>query len=641
MSQTIAGHPDTFTFTNTYYKNDALKSQTYPSGRRVDYTVDDAGRVKTVSDGTTTYADMPASAGHAYAPDGRLQQMKLGNNLWETRDYHTPGTTTLFKLVTSDETTMLPGATVRVALGYHYHATQNNGNLMSHTITRSGTTWTQTFGYDGVNRLETANETNGYNRKFGYDAFGNRWVPPNTNPGMVADESHEPRFQSQFDPATNRMTTSTVAYDAAGNQTLYSPHTLAYDAENRLKSMTHASSGSGTYLYDGQGRRVKKTWTPGGGTAEDTYYVYDIAGNLAAEYGTASNRCRDPAPPATLYPFTDMLGSVRAVTDAAGTVVECYDYLPFGRMLSSSDNSRSTSCHPADPDTAFDSEVSQKFTGQVRDEETRLDYFKARYMSAPQGRFMSIDPLLASADAALPQSWNRYSYVMNNPMRFVDPTGKAWIPSGSAEEPYTWVDSCEGLDEMAGCMEAIAIDLHDKENDVYYVRVYGSGGRDDIEVIRPPMGSALIDVNDIVNHPDSSLVNDQTIYEDYLSATNAAGLFSVSVGYRSMYPQDGPLSFSGGSFANGGRVEEGRGRYSHLNGNNFDLRYMGPGGQAIQGPRAATLADPGRVRTIIRLAGTHGLGGAVTGYPDRFGGLPARASTRAAHMDHIHFNRGR
>ena len=286
---------------------------------------------------------MPATAGHAYAPDGRLQQMKLGNNLWETRDYDRLETpqgqprrlTTRFKLVTPDETTMLPGATERVALGYHYSGTANNGNLMSHTITRSGTTWTQTFGYDGVNRLKTATETNGYNREFGYDAFGNRWVPPNTNPGMVADESHEPRFQSQFDPATNRMTTSTVAYDAAGNQTLYSPHTLAYDAENRLKSMTHASSGSGTYLYDGEGRRVKKTWTPGGGTAQDTYYVYDIAGNLAAEYGTASNST--PSPPATLYPFTDMLGSVRAVTDAAGTVVECYDYLPFGRMLSASD----------------------------------------------------------------------------------------------------------------------------------------------------------------------------------------------------------------------------------------------------------------------------------------------------------------
>ncbi len=426
MSQTIAGHPDTFTFANTYYKNDALKTQTYPSGRMVTYDVDDAGRVEDVSDETTTYADMSATAGHAYAPDGRLRQMLLGNGLWETRDYDRLETpqgqprrlTTRFKLVTPDETTMLPGATERVALGYHYSGTANNGNLMSHTITRSGTTWTQTFGYDGVNRLKTATETNGYNREFGYDAFGNRWVPPNTNPGMVAGESHEPRFQTAFDAATNRMTMSTVDYDAAGNQTLYSPHTLAYDAENRLFSMTHASSGSGTYLYDGQGRRVKKTWTPGGGTAADTYYVYDISGRLAAEYGTASNPA--PATPATLYPFTDMLGSVRAVTDAAGTVIECYDYLPFGRMLNSSDNERPASCHP-DPDTEIDSDVSQKFTGQVRDEETRLDYFKARYMSAPQGRFLSPD--LLGGQRLDPQTLNRYAYGRNNPLRYIDPTG--------------------------------------------------------------------------------------------------------------------------------------------------------------------------------------------------------------------------
>ena len=75
----------------------------------------------------------------------------------------------------------------------------------------------------------------------------------------------------------------------------------------------------------GNGRRVKKTWTPGGGAAQETYYVYDVAGNLAAEYGTESN----PAA-ATVYTFTDMLGSVRAVTDATGAVLECYDYLPFG-----------------------------------------------------------------------------------------------------------------------------------------------------------------------------------------------------------------------------------------------------------------------------------------------------------------------
>ena len=413
-SQTIAGHPDTFTFTNTYFLNDAIQSQTYPSGRTVNYDVDDAGRVTKVAAGIRTYAGMTpidGVVGHAYSPDGRLRQMKLGNNLWETREYHTPGTTTLFKLGTA------AGTSERLELGYDYHDTANNGNLIGHTITRLGTgqtNWTQTFGYDALNRLKTAGETNGYSRTFNYDRYGNRWVYPNS--GMTGGDSHEP-VADVFD-AKNQMTSlGPNPYDATGNQTMYSPYTLTYDAENRLASMTSTSSGFGTYLYNGEGRRVKKIWTPGGGAAQETYYVYDSAGNLAAEYGTGSTSTT-----ATVYPFTDMLGSVRAVTDATGAVIECYDYLPFGRMLSSSDNLR-PSCHPASPDTSLDSETSQKFTGQVRDEETRLDYFGVRYYSAAQGRFTSVDPALA-VSLKDPQTWNRYAYVKNRPLNYVDHDGR-------------------------------------------------------------------------------------------------------------------------------------------------------------------------------------------------------------------------
>jgi len=55
--------------------------------------------------------------------------------------------------------------------------------------------------------------------------------------------------------------------------------------------------------------------------------------------------------------------------------------------------------------------------------ETGLDYFKARYFAAAQGRFTTPDPLMASASAANPQSWNRYAYVLNNPLRLIDPDG--------------------------------------------------------------------------------------------------------------------------------------------------------------------------------------------------------------------------
>ena len=441
LSQTIAGHPDTFTFAADYFLNGALKTQTYPSGRIVSYGVDDAGRVTSVAAGTRTYATMTGAVDDAYLPDGRLHQMQLGNNLWETRDYRTPGTTTQFKLGTSNGTAASPGTSERVALGYNYSGTANNGNLAGHTITRGSATWTQSFTYDAANRLSAASEVSGFSRMFGYDRYGNRWVKTNT--GMTYTDSHEPLAQTVFAAATNRMTPSTVAYDAAGNQTKYSPYTLAYDADNRLKSMTSTTAGNATYLYDATGRRVKKTWTPGGGTAEDTYYVYDIGGNLAAEYGTGT------APASgTVYPFTDMLGSVRAVTDAAGAVQECYDYLPFGRMLSASDNGRGTvGCHAASPDSAIGGRTSQKFTGQVRDEETRLDYFGARYMSAPQGRFLSPDPLMESASAADPQSWNRYAYARNNPFRYIDPSGLC-IEAAEADEDTSEGDICQATEDL-------------------------------------------------------------------------------------------------------------------------------------------------------------------------------------------------
>ena len=377
----------------------------------MNYSVDDAGRVDGVTSGMTTYATPTA-----YTADGRVSQMEMGNGLWETRDYQTPGTTTRFKLGIS------AGSSERLELGYNYHATGNNGNLTGHTITRPDTSWTQSFTYDAVNRLKTAGETNGYSRTFNYDRYGNRWVAPNT--GMTAADSHEP-VRNIFRATDNRMTVPTVDYDGAGNQIEYSPYGLTYDAENRLISMRSLISGSGTYLYDGEGRRVRKSWTPGGGATEETYYIYDIAGNLAAEYGTGSNPAPNPPPPpATVYPFTDMLGSVRAVTNADGAVLECYDYLPFGRMLGSSDNQRS-SCHPTSPDTSLDSETAQKFTGQVRDEETRLDYFGARYYSAAQGRFLSADLPFADQDVGDPQSWNLYVYTRNNPLAYTDPSGRA------------------------------------------------------------------------------------------------------------------------------------------------------------------------------------------------------------------------
>src|SRR5438876_10856986 len=114
------------------------------------------------------------------------------------------------------------------------------------------------------------------------------------------------------------------------------------------------------------------------------------------------------------------LGTPRMVVDQTGSLANMkrHDYLPFGEELGAGVGGRTAAQGYSQADG-----VRQQFTGQQRDNETGLDYFGARYFASTQGRFTSPDPLQASAHLARPQTWNRYSYAVNNPLRLIDPTG--------------------------------------------------------------------------------------------------------------------------------------------------------------------------------------------------------------------------
>jgi RHS repeat-associated protein len=200
------------------------------------------------------------------------------------------------------------------------------------------------------------------------------------------------------------------SFDAAGNLTKAGVLRLEYDGENRLAKAV--GSGSTTYEYDGLGRRVTKQ--EAGGTL--TYYVYDAFGGLAAEYLPTG-----PSSPAgTHYLSTDHLGSTRLVTNANGDVVSRHDYLPFGEEIPNTVGNRQSVAG-----YAWNGSLTQRFTGKERDGETGLDYFESRYFSAAQGRFTSPDAMMGKPEWVMdPQRWNRYAYVRNNPLKFVDPNGE-------------------------------------------------------------------------------------------------------------------------------------------------------------------------------------------------------------------------
>ena len=116
---------------------------------------------------------------------------------------------------------------------------------------------------------------------------------------------------------------------------------------------------------------------------------------------------------------TDHLGSPRVLTNKQGEVVSRRDFMPFGEEIAAMAETHRT---PGDKYGVGDG-VRQKFTGYERDEETGLDFAEARYYYNNHGRFTAVDPLLASGKSADPQTFNRYAYVSNNPLNFVDPYG--------------------------------------------------------------------------------------------------------------------------------------------------------------------------------------------------------------------------
>ncbi|MGH9391848.1 MAG: RHS repeat-associated core domain-containing protein, partial [Vicinamibacteria bacterium] len=123
----------------------------------------------------------------------------------------------------------------------------------------------------------------------------------------------------------------------------------------------------------------------------------------------AQAQCLVGPAPVYRYYVSDHLGSASVIIDGdgadAGTVLEKIEYRPFGSTLSDTGG----------PD------VRHRFTGQERDKESGLSYYGARYYDPSIGRFLSPDSLVP--DPFDSQAFNRYSYVRNNPLNRIDPSG--------------------------------------------------------------------------------------------------------------------------------------------------------------------------------------------------------------------------
>jgi len=256
--------------------------------------------------------------------------------------------------------------------------------------------------------------------------------------------------------------------------------------DNRNRMMAAWADGSGApadayaFAYDANGERVLRYRVQDDGVHDATFYLRDEGGNVLTEYMWVPEqpgdtlgqwyrlwdwayRGREPmariARGGLYREYTslvaDHLESTRAEYGPDGLVK--FDYAPFGEVANQPTG------------TTLETHL---FTGHEReflgtsppgDALQGRDYMHARYYSNQLGRFLSVDP--AQGEVGSSQSWNRYSYVQNNPLNLLDPTGEAakaeLLTTGQPDDPLLHA----------------AIRIYDDANTSDSGTVYNNGGK--------------------------------------------------------------------------------------------------------------------------------------------------------------------
>jgi YD repeat-containing protein len=235
--QTTGGQ--NYDFSYNYNLAGSLISETYPSGRTITSSYDQVNRITEVSgalgSSTKTYV-----TGFQYMPSGAPNWYRYGNSICRTFTYNSRLQPSLWtdtgSPVTSGSAACENPSDTRLMQSWSWRDANNNGTLQSSTVWHGGpgypafTGFKTTYGYDGVNRLGGATETNVdgtstyWLRGFQYDQYGNMWTNVN---GGVPTWSMMPT--SNVFNSANQITGE--SYDGAGNQTTVGPYTLQYDAK--------------------------------------------------------------------------------------------------------------------------------------------------------------------------------------------------------------------------------------------------------------------------------------------------------------------------------------------------------------------------------------------------------------------------
>ena len=225
---------------------------------------------------------------------------------------------------------------------------------------------------------------------------------------------------------------ATYGYDANGNVTSDGVRTYTQMSFNLPKTITKAAT-TLTFLYGPEYQRIKKS-RPG----KDVYYLdqtddmgmrleKEVAGTLTTykHYLSAGGNIfglySQPSTGAaqTRYFHRDNLGSITAVTNETGGLVERLAYDAWGKR-------RQINGQPDSTNSVVGQNTALGYTGHEHLDEVGLIHMNGRIYDPATARFLSPDPVIQNPLDM--QNLNRYSYVLNNPLKYTDPSG--WISEG-------------------------------------------------------------------------------------------------------------------------------------------------------------------------------------------------------------------
>lgn len=381
----------------TQYKYDEntgeLNRVTYPDGKTISYGYDDRGlrtEMSTPFEDRATYSYNTVSQltgvtwngeveeSYSYLRDGMLSQKKQANGSVVEYDYKDLKLTGLKHKELSEE--------VSREYGYNYDANRNITNLRK---TISGIQVADhSFTYDSLNQISTSTL---FNESYSYDLKGNRSTLTSTNEvDFLNNVSYE------YDE-WNRLTK--VMHDGIMIKYRYNGENLLVEREeNGIRTR---------YYYDGQ-QIISEGIVQSDGTVQEKVSYLRGNGLIMQERSDGTKG----------YYLHNGHGDVVEIRDDAGNILNTYEYDLWGNPTTEAET------------------ISNlfRYSGEYWDEGSDLQYLRARWYDPSIGRFINEDTY--EGDIKNPLTLNLYTYVGNNPLIYIDPSGHRAYSNKMGKEYY-------------------------------------------------------------------------------------------------------------------------------------------------------------------------------------------------------------